>query len=78
LPRFVLALQAPWSRLHESHRARRTTVQPVQLSLMPDQLPAPPPDLIGQLPAPQVEAAMVLLARLITRAAAAGTEGTGE
>ena len=53
-------------------------MQPVQLSLMPDQLPAPPPGLIGQLPAPQVEAAMVLLARLITRAAAAGTEGTGE
>jgi hypothetical protein len=53
-------------------------VQPVQLSLMPDQVPAPPPDLIGQLPAPQVEAAMVLLACLITRAAAAGAEGTGE
>ena len=32
-------------------------MQPVQLSLMPDQLPAPPPALIGQLPAPQVEAA---------------------
>jgi hypothetical protein len=50
-------------------------VQPVQLSLMPDQVPAPPPDLIGQLPARQVEAAMALLARLIIRAAAAGSAG---
>ena len=60
------------SRLHGSHRARRTTVQPVQLSLLPEQVPAPPPDLIGQLPGPQVEAAMTLLAGLIARAAAAG------
>ncbi len=47
-------------------------MQPTQLSLMPDQLPAPLPDLIGQFPAPQVEAAMALLAVLIARAAAAG------
>ena len=55
-------------------------MQPVQLSLMPDQLPAPPPDLTGQLPAPQVEAAMALLALLIAKAAAgaAGTEAAGE
>ena len=55
-------------------------MQPVQLSLMPDQVPAPPPDLIGQLPAPQVDAAMALLARLITRAAAGavGAEDAGE
>jgi hypothetical protein len=46
-------------------------VQPVQLSLMPDQLPAPPPALIGQFPSPQVEAAIMLLARLIAKAAAA-------
>jgi hypothetical protein len=54
-------------------------VQPVQLSLMPDQLPAPPPDLIGQLPIPQVDAAVTLLARLITKAAgtAAGA-GAGD
>jgi hypothetical protein len=44
-------------------------VQPVQLSLMPDQIPAPPPDLIGQLPVPQVDAALTLLARLIAKAA---------
>src|SRR5437762_11207655 len=38
----------------------RTTVQPVQLSLLPDQVPAPPLALIGGLPAAQVEAALVL------------------
>jgi hypothetical protein len=49
-------------------------VQPTQLSLMPDQVPAPPLALIGQLPAPQAAAAITLLARLIARAA--GTAGT--
>jgi hypothetical protein len=44
-------------------------VQPVQLSLLPDQVPAPPPALIGHLPAVQLEAALVLLARLIAKAA---------
>ena len=55
-------------------------MQPVQLSLMPDQVPAPPPDLIGQVPAPQVQAAMTLLALLMARAAgdAAGSEAAGE
>jgi hypothetical protein len=46
-------------------------VQPVQLSLLPDQVPVPPPELIGQLPGPQVEAAVALLAGLIARAQAA-------
>ena len=46
-------------------------MQPVQLSLMPDQLPAPPPALTGQLPVPQAEAAMSLLACLIAKAQAA-------
>ena len=41
------------SRLHETHLPRRTIVQPVQLSLLPDQVPAPPPELIGQLPGPR-------------------------
>ena len=59
------------SRLHETHLPRRTIVQPVQLSLLPDQVPAPPPALTGHLPAGQVEAAVVLLARLIVKAAAA-------
>jgi hypothetical protein len=55
-------------------------VQPVQLSLMPDQIPAPPPDLIGQLPVPQVDAAVTLLARLIAKAAgtAAARAGAGD
>jgi len=44
-------------------------VQPVQLSLLPDQVPAPPPALTGHLPAVQVEAALMLLARLIVKAA---------
>ena len=44
-------------------------MQPVQLSLLPDQVPAPPPALTGHLPAAQVEAALVLLARLIVKAA---------
>lgn len=52
-------------------------MQPVQLSLMPDQVPAPPPDLIGQLPAPQAQAAMTLLALLIAKAAAGDTAGSG-
>ena len=43
------------SRLHETHLPRRTIVQPVQLSLLPDQVPAPPPELIGQLPGSQVD-----------------------
>ena len=47
-------------------------MQPTQLSLMPEQIPVPPPDLIGGFPASQVEAAMALLALLIARAAAAG------
>jgi hypothetical protein len=54
-------------------------MQPVQLSLLPDQVPAPPPALTGHLPAPQVDAAATLLARLIAKAAgtAAGA-GAGD
>ena len=63
------------SRLHETHLPGRMIVQPVQLSLLPDQVPAPPPDLIGQFPGPQVEAAITLLAGLIARAQAAGVTG---
>jgi hypothetical protein len=53
-------------------------VQPVPLSLSPDQAPAPPPALAGQLPAPAVGAAIVLLTDLIAKAArplAAGGNG---
>ncbi|HWM96146.1 MAG TPA: hypothetical protein VNO54_03730 [Streptosporangiaceae bacterium] len=55
-------------------------MQPVQLSLLPDQVPAPSPALAGHLPAVQVEAALVLLARLIVKAAgaAAGAEDRDE
>jgi len=44
---------------------------------MPDQIPAPPPDLIGQLPARQVDAAVALLARVIAKAAGMGLAGVG-
>src|SRR2546429_7968707 len=58
------------SRLHGSHRPRRTPVQPVQLSLLPDLVPAPPVTLLAQLPDAHVAAAVTLLAGLIARAAA--------
>ena len=44
-------------------------MQPAQLSLLPDQVPAPPSVIIGHLPAPQVDAAVTLLAGLIAKAA---------
>lgn len=51
-------------------------MQPAQLSLMPDRVPAPPPNLLARLPAAQVAAAIAELARLI--AAAAQTARTEE
>ncbi len=58
-------------------------MQPVQLSLLPDLAPAPPPQLAGQLPKTAAAAAAQILARMITAAArparppeaAAGTTG---
>ena len=47
-------------------------MQPVQLSLLPDQFPPPPPVLLAQLPEPDVVEALRLLARLIAKAAAEG------
>lgn len=47
-------------------------MQPVQLSLLPEEVPAPLPDLIGQLPQNDVAAAVALLAALIARVRAAG------
>ena len=44
-------------------------MQPAQLSLLPGQVPAPPPVIIGQLPARQVDQAVTLLAGLIAKAA---------
>jgi hypothetical protein len=58
------------SRLRGSHRPRRTTVQPVQLSLLPEKVPALPVMLIAQLPPADAAAAVLLLAGLIARAAA--------
>jgi len=59
-------------------------VQPVQLSLIPEQFPAPPAVLIAELPVQQVAAAVALLAHLIAKtadpdlAALAGTEAGDE
>lgn len=58
-------------------------MQPAQLSLLPDQLPAPPEAVqLDQLPSPQVEAAMTLLAHLIAKTAqpttTVGREGGDE
>jgi len=53
-------------------------VQPVQLSLLPEQVPAPLPEMIGQLPQDNVAAAVALLAGLIARAQAAGVIVTAE
>ena len=70
---FPRAPRARRSRLHGSHLARRTTVQPAQLSLLPDQVPAPPSQLAGQLPPPIARAAAAILARLIIQAAQPGS-----
>ena len=56
-------------------------MQPVQLSLLPEEVPAPLPDLIGQLPGEDAAAAVALLAGLIARAQAVGvaeTAGAGD
>jgi hypothetical protein len=45
-------------------------VQPVQLSLLPDLVPAPPVMLIAQFPDVDVTVAVTMLAGLIARAAA--------
>ena len=52
-------------------------MQPVQLSLIPEQIPAPPPVLVEQLPAVQVAAAVGLLAGLIAKAAEAAAARAG-
>ena len=53
-------------------------MQPVQLSLLPEQVPAPLPALIGQLPQDDVAAAVALLAALIARAQAAMAAEAGD
>ncbi|MGI5518022.1 hypothetical protein [Streptomyces sp. CA-106131] len=46
-------------------------MQPVQLSLLPEQVSPPPNQLIGQLPQPQLAEAITQLARLIAKMTAA-------
>jgi hypothetical protein len=45
---------------------------------MPDQIPAPPPEVIVSLPPARVAAAIRVLARLIAHAAAAGMTGASD
>ena len=63
------------SRLHGSHQARRTSVQPAQLSLLPDQVPAPPSQLASRLSSPIAYAAAAIVTRLIIQAARQGVSG---
>lgn len=51
-------------------------MQPVQLSPLPEQLPAPPNEMIHHLPAPQVQQAIAQLAQLIAKMATAQGEVT--
>jgi hypothetical protein len=50
----------------------------VQLSLIPQEVPAPPAQVLGQLPDPDVEAAVALLARLIAATLDPGLAGEGD
>ena len=56
-------------------------MQPVQLSLIPQQVPAPPAAVLGELPDPDVRVAVRLLARLIATSidpGLAGAPGDGD
>ncbi len=54
-------------------------MQPVQLSLLPEQVPPPPDHLIGQLPQAQLAEAVTQLAHLIAKMTAASrTEADDE
>jgi hypothetical protein len=44
---------------------------------MPEQIPAPPPEVIVSLPETHLAAALWVLGRLIAKAAAAGITGAG-
>ena len=52
-------------------------MQPAQLSLLPDQVPAPPSQLASQLPPPVAHAAAAIVTRLIIQAAPAGPAQQG-
>lgn len=51
-------------------------MQPVQLSLLHEQLPPPPNQLISQLPPPHLQEAVTQLARLIAKMTTAGRQET--
>jgi hypothetical protein len=53
-------------------------VQPARLSLLPDQVPAPPPVVLAQLPGLPVAEAITLLTGLIQRMAPAGGRRDGD
>ena len=53
-------------------------MQPAQLSLMPEQIPAPAPEVIVSLPEAGVAAAIRILARLIAHAATTTLAGAGD
>ena len=53
-------------------------MEPAQLSLMPELVPASPPEVIGSLPEAGVAAAIRILARLIADAAATRMTGPGD
>jgi len=53
-------------------------VQPAQLSLLPDQVPAPPPVLLAQLPGPPVSEAITLLTGLIQKTVPVSGRGDGD
>ena len=48
-------------------------MQPAQLSLLPEEVPAPPSELASQLPPPVAQAAAQILTRLIIQAAQPGS-----
>jgi hypothetical protein len=53
-------------------------MQPAQLSLLPTQFPTPPEIVWAELPEAGVNEAITLLARLIAKAVAGGTEEADE
>ncbi|WP_405525499.1 hypothetical protein OG426_22900 [Streptomyces canus] len=53
-------------------------MQPVQLSLLPEQVPPPPNQLIGQLPQPELAEAVAQLAHLIAKMTAASWTETDD
>jgi len=53
-------------------------VQPVQLSLLPEEAPVPPPELVSRLPEEEVTKAVAQLAGLIARMQATAAKEAGD